>query len=74
VHLIDEAPQLKEEKVLLHRLREWAAEEKLADYDIQCYNIKDKVTILGHTFNGLKDIRRHIELSGRSGCGSLHCW
>ncbi len=74
VHLIDEAPQLREEKLLLNRLREWAAEEKLADYDIQCYNIKDKISILGHTFNGLKDIRRHIELSGRSGYGSLHCW
>ena len=27
--LIEEAPQLNEEKVLLHRLREWAAEGKL---------------------------------------------
>ena len=26
VRLIEEAPQLKDEKVLLHRLREWAAE------------------------------------------------
>ena len=38
IRLIEEAPQLKEEKVLLYRLLEWAAEEKLADYDIQCYN------------------------------------
>ena len=74
VRLIDEAPQLKEEKVLLHRLREWAAEEKLADYDIQCYNIKDKITIHGHTFNGLQDIREHIELFGREGYDGLHCW
>ena len=74
IHLIEEAPQLKEEKALLHRLREWAAEEKLADYDIQCYNIKDKVTILGHTFNGLKDIREHIELYGCEGFDGLHCW
>ena len=74
VRLTEEAPQLKEEKVLLHRLREWAAEEKLADYDIQCYNIKDKVTILGHSFNGLKDIREHVELYGRDGYDGLHCW
>ena len=74
IRLIEEAPQLKEEKVLLHRLREWAAEEKLADYDIQCYNIKDKVTILGHTFNGLKDIREHVELFGSEGYDGLHCW
>jgi hypothetical protein len=45
MRLIEEASQLKEENVLLHRLREWAAEEKLADYDIQCYNIKDKVNV-----------------------------
>ena len=74
IRLIEEAPQLKEEKVLLHRLREWAAEEKLADYDIQCYNIKDKVTILGHTFYGLKDIREHVELFGSEGYDGLHCW
>jgi hypothetical protein len=61
VSLIDEAPALKDEPVLLHRLRRWAEECPLADYDIRCYNIKDKVTILGHTFNGLKDIRKHIE-------------
>ena len=71
VRLIEEVPQLKEEKVLLYRLREWSAEEKLADYDIQCYNIKDKVTILGHTFNGLKDIRKHIELYGHEGHDGL---
>lgn len=74
VRLIEEAPQLKKEKMLLHRLREWAAEEELTDYDIQCYNIKDKVSILGHTFNGLKDIREHIELYGREWCDGLHCW
>ena len=59
--LIDEAPQIKSEPVLLYRLRRWAEECPLADYDIRCYNIKDKVTILGHTFNGLKDVRKHIE-------------
>ena len=73
IRLIEEAPQLKEEKVLLYHLREWAVEEKLADYDIQCYNIKDKVTILGHTFNGLKDIREHVELFGCEGYDGLHC-
>lgn len=67
VRLSEEAPQLKDESALLHRLREWAAEERLADYDIQCYNIRDKVTILGHTFNGLKDIQEHIELYGPVG-------
>lgn len=32
------------------------------NYDIQCYNIKDKITILGHTFNGLEDIAAHCEI------------
>lgn len=74
IRLIEEAPQLKQEKVLLHRLREWAAATTLGNYDIQCYNIKDKVTILGHTFNGLKDIRSHVELRGMPGYDDLHCF
>ena len=60
--LIEEAPQIKSEPVLLHRLRRWAEESPLGDYDIQCYNIKDKVTILGHTFNGLKDVKQYVEM------------
>lgn len=72
--LIEEAPLLREEKEPLHCLREWAAKETLADYDIQCYNIKDKVAILGHTFNGLKDIREHVEFYGQDGYGGFRCW
>lgn len=72
--LMEEAPQLRETKVLLHRLRGWAAAEMLADYDIQCYNIKDRITILGHTFKGLADIRKHVELVGRERCDGLHTW
>ncbi len=70
--LLDEAPKLKQERVLLYYLRKWAKDEKLADYDIQCYNIKDKVTILGHTFNGLEDISEHFELYTRDGYGAMH--
>lgn len=74
IRLIEEAPQLKKETDALNQLREWAADEKLADYDIQCYNIKDKITILGRTFNGLDDIREHIEIYGCEGYDGLHCW
>ena len=74
LRLIEEAPQLKEEKTLLRCLREWAAKEKLADYNVQCYNINDKVVILGHVFDGLKDIRGHVELYARDGYNGLHCW
>ena len=72
--LIEEAPLLNENKMLLDYLRDWASTEKLADYDIQCYNIKDRVTILGHTFNGLKDICGHAELFGFDGYNELHCF
>ena len=61
VRLMEEAPALKSEPVLLHRLRSWAEAYPVADYDIRCYNIADKVTILGHTFKGLSDIRKHTE-------------
>ena len=62
-HLVVEAPQINDEPVLLHRLRRWAEESPLADYDIRCYNIKDKITILGHTFKGLADVRRYVEVA-----------
>ena len=65
--LTTEAPQLAKNPELLQNLREWAANETLADYDIQCYNIEEKVTILGHTFDGLKDIKEHTEFTGRKG-------
>ena len=40
----------------------WETEEQVANYDIQCYHIRDKVTVLGHTFNGLKDIKSHCSI------------
>ncbi len=73
--LVEEAPQLREKKAMLHCLREWAKTEKLADYDIQCYNINDKVAILGHTFDGLDDIKEHVELYGHVVYNNLYsCW
>lgn len=42
----------------------WETEEQVANYDIQCYHIRDKVTVLGHTFNGLKDIKSHCSIIG----------
>ena len=57
-------PELADDTDALNHLREWATREKVAMYDIQCYNIKDEVTILGHTFYGLDDIINHRELIG----------
>lgn len=74
--LVKEAPQLKEKKTDLDELRECLKEVKVADYDIQCYNVEDSVTILGHTFNGLKDIHKHVEIGGHDWAPSMpvDCW
>lgn len=72
--IIEEVPQLAADNASLNYLREWAANQKLAHYDIQCHNIKEKVTILGHTFNGLQDILMHTQLYAREGYGGLQCY
>lgn len=47
---------------------------QIAGYDIQCYNINKQVTILGHTFNGLKDIKEHTEMTGCKSWRGFDCW
>ena len=46
----------------------------IKDYDIQCYNIKDDITILGHTFKGLKDIMAHCEIYGNECYSGFKCY
>ena len=70
----DEVPELTNDRKEIEYLCEWTVDEKLAKYDIQCYNIQDEVTILGHTFGGLKDIQAHVELRAREGYGGMHCY
>ena len=41
------------------RLVLYWTENPIADYDIQMYHIDDDITILGHTFHGLKGLRLH---------------
>ena len=72
--LTKEAPLLKENPKFLEFLREWVQNHPLADYDIQCYSIRDKVTILGRTFDGLKDIRANVECYGGEFNESLTCY
>ena len=55
-------------------MREWATKEKVAIYDIQCYNIKDKITVLGHTFDGLEDVIKHRELIGKEFMRGFDCF
>lgn len=38
--IIEEVPELSEDKKALNHLREWTVKEAIATYDIQCYNIK----------------------------------
>ena len=48
-------------------------ENPIADYDIQMYHIEDDITILGHTFHGLKGVRQHCEMMASMG-SQLYCF
>lgn len=73
--LIGESAELKDDKAALDYLYEWRQEEQhIADYDIQCYNIKDDITILGHTFHGLKDIIGHRGIIGKEFFSGFECF
>ena len=72
--IIDEVPELAEDKKALKHLREWALKEKIAKYDIQCYNIKSKITILEHTFDGLEDIIKHRKVIGKEFYRGFECF
>lgn len=61
---VSEVPEMAENEDVLKMLRRWASKEELAGYDVQCYGINERVTILGRTFDGLEDIKRHVEISG----------
>ena len=72
--LVKEMPELKKNVLALEFLREWASQNKLADYNIQLYHVKDKVTILGHEFHGLEDIQNHCVMAGKESLQDLRCW
>lgn len=72
--ILDEVPELADDKRALEHLWEWTAEESIAMYDIQCYNIKDKVRILGHEFEGLADIIGHREILGKESYRGFECF
>ena len=72
--MIEEVPELSEDKKALNHLREWTVKEAIAAYDIQCFNIKCKITIMGHTFDGLEDIIKHRELLGKECFRGFECF
>ena len=71
--LLEEAPEL-DEKPLKELDIWWERIGRLAAYDIQCYNIRDKITVLGHTFQGLEDVSRHCEIMGHEFFYSFDCF
>lgn len=73
--LVDEVPELSNKKDTLNKLRTWWVQQKqLADYDIQCYHINDRINVLGHDFNGLEDVVNHCMISGRGSYWGLDCF
>ncbi len=74
-HLIEEAPELRKENESLAYLRDWWVRKgQLVGYDIQCYHINDKITILGRTFDGLEDIFRHRAIIGKEFYSGFECF
>lgn len=72
--VIEGVPELADDRKALNHLREWSIKEKIATYDIQCYNIKDEITILGHRFDGLEDIIKHREVIGKEFYRGFECF
>lgn len=72
--IIKEVPELANDIEALDYLRNWASTEKIAGYDIQCYNVKTPISILGHTFNGLDDILNCLEIIGKVYSNGIKCF
>lgn len=60
--ILEDECLLAKDKEAIDYLCKCARNWSVANYDIQCYNIKDKITVLGHTFDGLEDIAAHCEI------------
>lgn len=65
-YLCIEAPAFAEEKEAMARLRKNVEDYGVpAGYDIQCLSVQDGFTVLGHHFDGLRDVQRAVELYHR---------
>lgn len=61
--MFNEVPKLRNEQEIFKDLEETCLKGKfLAEYDIQCYDIHEPITIMGHTFCDLADIQSHVEI------------
>lgn len=71
--LCSEAPSFKNETDAIKCLRKWYSElGRLADYDIQCYGIKETFEVLGRKIQGLQEMRRRVEMYAGENWGELN--
>ncbi len=66
-------PKDKVDERMIQRIIRYWTENPIADYDIQMYHIDDDITIMGHTFHGLKGVRQHCEMIASRG-SQLYCF
>jgi hypothetical protein len=71
--LVKDVPELAKDEKLLQSIQKWYDKEgkTLSGYDIQCYNIRDTITVLGHEFHGLEDVMAHSSAYGRIGSSDM---
>ena len=72
--ILEDECLLTKEREVIDCLCKSASNWHIANYDIQCYNIKDKITVLGHTFDGLEDIIAHREVVGKQYYSGFECF
>ena len=72
--MLSDAPELSDERNLFENLMVWYGMEgkDLANYDIQCYNIKETFSVLGYEFKGLDDVKKHRSMYGKFGCERIY--
>ena len=71
--LLDEECLIAQDKDTMNFMGQVAKQWRISDYDIQCYNVNDQITIMGHTFDGLKDIKSHVGISAQHKDNVLEC-
>ena len=71
--IVMDVPDLGKDQDFIQCVSEWYDKtgRNLSGYDIQCYAIKDTVTILGQEFQGLDDVMAHRSACGRIGCSDI---
>lgn len=73
--MLREAPMLAGQEKVMLQMEEWVQRHlPLGDFDIQCYNIRDVVTIEDFDFYGWQDVHDHIELMATKRRDHFDAW